>query len=184
MWCARGDGLSFFSKEEYVRRIEKAKNLMAEDGIDALLVSSWENTAYFSGMRGNDLTYAEDMRSPLPQFVIIPKDGDPATVIHNLFSEMARQVKSIEDVRFYIETPEGEKPKFVKIIKDVFKERKLLGCKVGVELGFEQMMGCTYLEYQAIVKGLRPTKFVDASKILNKLRMIKSAEEINCLRHA
>jgi len=181
----KGDSfLGFFAKEEYVARMERARRMMVKKDLDVLLVCSAENITYFSAAMGFDLTYVVDQRSPLPQFVIIPRDGEPATVLHNLYRETEKQVRSIEDVRFYIEVGAEEKPKYIDIIKDVFQEHKLIGRKVGVELGYEQMMGIPFNDYLRIVNSLRPTMFVDASAILNQLRMVKSEAEINCLRRA
>lgn len=66
-----------FSRAEYEARIERARAAMAEQKLDAIMVTSQPNLPYFSGA---ELPIAWE--SPTrPWHLIIPRKADPIAVI-------------------------------------------------------------------------------------------------------
>ena len=65
---------ALFTKAEMERRYARAQALMAERGIDALLISGEENFKYFAGTSS---TIASHYSLARPQLFILPCEGDP-----------------------------------------------------------------------------------------------------------
>ena len=55
---------------------------------------------------------------------------------------------------------------------------------MGMELGFEQSLDISPLDFRRLETSLPGTELVDAAGMLWGLRMVKSENEINCMRHA
>jgi Xaa-Pro aminopeptidase len=66
----------------------------------------------------------------------------------------------------------------------LFHALGLATARVGVELGTEQRMGISFLDYTNLQAALPTVEWVDASDLLWQLRSIKSRAEIECLRKA
>jgi len=105
---------------ERLARIEKARKLMAENGIDAIVLEGGTSMFYFTGVRwGNsERTFA----------VVIPQKGELAWVTPGFEEERARElIKFSKDVRVW---QEDESP--YKVIAGILKDRGVTG-KVGIE---------------------------------------------------
>ena len=161
-------------EEEYPQRLERLRALMLEKRLDAVLLGTGMNLAYFSG-------YPSPARSVCrPFFLLLPFRGDPVFFSHSGHKAEAIRFSWIKDLRDYAELSRVP----VDIILDVLGERGLLNKAIGMELGFEQSLDISYLEFCRLRESLGETKLVDASEILWRMRMIKSENEIACLRKA
>lgn len=166
-------GYKRFPKEEYEARWKKARKLMEKSGLDALLVCDGPNYTYLSGGT-RDFSYTR------PTIFILPRENPPTVIIHEFFKDAQKREVWVEDVRVYttlLGAPIDE-------IKKAFEELGLTKSKVGAELGFEQRLGVSYNDFEALKKELPNVKFADASKILWYLRMVKSKAEIERMRKA
>ena len=68
--------VSAFIKEEYRHRLEGARALMAEQGLDALLITTEANFRWFTGLR------SQGWVSPTrPMFLVVPAARDPIAII-------------------------------------------------------------------------------------------------------
>jgi Xaa-Pro aminopeptidase len=132
------------------------------------------NLAYFTG-------YPSPVRNVArPFFVLLPLNGDPVFFTHYGHKEEAERYSWIEDVRYYTELSHAP----VNMIGDAVRERGMFGTSIGLELGFEQTLDISYLEFGKLRDGLGPTNLVDMSALLWQLRMIKSEAEAACIRKA
>ena len=68
---------SAFSAADIERRWTRARAEMAEQGLDALLVSGEENFQYFTGSTG---TLAYHYSCTRPAVLVFPREGEPAAV--------------------------------------------------------------------------------------------------------
>jgi len=159
---------------EYPRRLERLRRLMKEQNLAALLLGTGMNLAYFSGYPSPPRNVAR------PFFVLLPLKGEPVLFSHTGHAAEAARFSWIHDVRDYTELSRAP----VAQIRDAMCERSLLGKNVGMELGFEQTLDISYLEFCRLREALGDTKLLDASGILWRLRMIKSPCEISFLRRA
>jgi Xaa-Pro aminopeptidase len=162
-----------FPKIEYERRWERAGKLMADKGLDALLITEACNFTYFSGGHG-DFSFSR------PTFMILPRENEPVVMVHDFFEASQRKESWVADIRTY--TAMQSAP--VDLIKSVFGEKALTSAKIGAELGREQRLGLSYNEFMKIKEGLPNARFMDASGVLWSLRIVKSPLEIDCMRNA
>jgi Xaa-Pro dipeptidase len=161
-------------KEEYAQRLEHLRSLMRRAGMQAVLLGTGSNLEYFSG-------YPSPARSVArPFFLLLPFGGDPVFISHSGHRAEAIRFSWVADVREY--TQLSRVPS--ELIRDVMRERELLGQTVGMELGFEQTMDISWVEFHRLQEVLNSTRLVDASSVLWRLRMIKSVHEVACIRKA
>lgn len=161
-------------QKEYPERLERLRGLMKGAGLRGTLLTTGMNLAYFTG-------YPSPIRNVArPFFVLLPLNGDPVFFTHYGHKEEAERYSWIKDVRYYTELSHAP----INMIRDAMREREVFGNNLGMELGFEQTLDISYLEFCRLREALDPTKLVDMSAILWQLRMIKSEAEIACVRKA
>ena len=159
---------------EYPQRLERLRALMIEQGMEAVLLGTGANLAYFSG-------YPSPARSvPRPFFVLLPLIGDPVFLTHMGHAAEVRKFSWISDVRSY--EPLARVP--VESIKAALAEKSLLGATIGMELGAEQSFDFSHFEFMRLRAALADASLMDAAPLLWALRMVKSAWEISCIRRA
>jgi Xaa-Pro dipeptidase len=169
---------TIFTTEELQRRSERARALMAEKGIDVLIVtgdfSAGLNYYYFSGHQPRDyqLNYSR------PHVMVLPLQGEPFLYVYNVNERNAQDLSWVKDVVPY-------NPPFDGAGLAAELDRRGYGSAViGAELGTDQRVAMSALAYAALVGGLPNAKFVDAGDLLWALRMVKSAEELEIIRQA
>ena len=150
---------------ERLARIDKAKRLMIENGIDAILLEGGTSMFYYTGVRwGNsERTFA----------VVIPARGELAWVTPGFEEERARElIKFSKDVRVW---QEDESP--YKVIAGILKDRGVTG-KVGIE---ERLR---FFVYDGVRQEMPSLQFVSATPVTAGCRMIKSPAEIALMTRA
>ena len=159
---------------EYPQRLERLRALMREKDLRAVLLGTGTNLRYFSG-------YPSPLRSgSRPFFLLLPLEGDPIFIVHCGRKAEALRFSWIKDVRDYSQLSRIP----VELIREALADRKSLGGKLGMELGFEQLFDVPYLEFTRLQQALAETSIFDAGEILWRMRMVKSEAEIACLRRA
>ena len=86
--------------------------------------------------------------------------------------DMVKLTTWVEDVR-----PAGLKSR-VDAIVSVLKDMRLDRGRIGAELGAEQYMGLSFLEFEALKTALPRADFADAAEIILTLRATKSPQEV------
>lgn len=168
-----------FPPEEYLARWARAQKLMAEVGLDALVVTEETNYLYFSGHR---MPYSRPPCSTYARAsaVVLPGEGEPTVVVHLFHRADAARTCPSRDVRAYKEFARGA----ASLIRDALRERGVLRGRVGAELGYEQRLGLSLQDFVWLQQEMVGVEFVDASGLLWRLRMIKSEGEAACIREA
>ncbi len=152
--------------EERVARIAKAKALMAEHDIDAILIEPGSAMLYFSGISW--------WRSERLTALIIPRDGEIGVVTPYFEEPSVRESMTFgDDVRPW---HEHEDP-FANVA-GILKDRGLTGGRIGLEETVRYF----------VVDGLRNAtpnfEVVPALPVTQGCRMYKSANEIALMRKA
>lgn len=151
----------------------RARELMEEQGLDCMVPTSHDNIYYSSG--SNILTISVLKRLAA---VFIPMEGDPIFGVHANEEVTARESTWIKDIRVY-EGGEWEPLKPIKFVVDVLKEKGLEKAKIGLET-FD--ISGLLLDH---LRELMPSAtFVDCQPIFDKMRSVKSAEELKLLSDA
>ncbi len=169
------------SREEFEKRIQRIQDCFEREGIDAMMV-------YGDEYRKENLRYVSNF---WPIFerggCFIPARGEPVLACAPEGEFYAREmsvwgdIKNIPDftcvtVPEEIDYPLATYSSLEQIIKDVLKG----GRKLGIA-GIMDMPGYILDKVRSSVDNL---EIVDSSYILQDIRIIKSEEEIDCLREA
>lgn len=155
-------------------RLGRARDAMARAGLDALLLLNSTNLVYLSGYPAVERTLAR------PHYLVVPRRGSPAFLVHEGRAAEARKYGWVEDVRTYHELSVAPLADLDRIFTDLGLRRGRIGC----ELGFDQRIGIPFGEFERIRAELAPARFEDAGPLLWRLRMIKSSADIAALREA
>jgi Xaa-Pro dipeptidase len=159
-----------FEKKEYKRRVLKLQKKMQDNNFDLILLTSPHNFRYFTGL---DSYFWE---SPTrPWFLLIPQDSDPIAVIPSI-GETALNNTWIN----IIDTWSSPQPEDEGISTLARALKKLVNFKgnIGCELGQESHLRMSINDFDQLRKNMSNYNFIDASKIIWDLRMIKSDAEI------
>jgi len=147
-------------------RIEKARKLMSENGIDAMFLEGGTSMFYFTGVRwGNsERTFG----------VVIPAKGELAWVTPGFEESRARElIKFSNDVRVW---QEDESP--YAVIAKILRDR---GAATGT-IGIEERT--RFFIFDGVRQLLPQAKFVNAMPVTAGCRMFKSAAEIALMQRA
>ena len=164
-----------FPKEEFEKRYEKTRAMMAEKRLDAVLITERLNYQYYSGHRSEQCA-VDKIRSYM---VIIPKDADPTLITMPFEVAQVEATSFINDIR-----TTGGLTGHPEFIVEVLKTLGLAKAQIGCEFGREQYLGISYLGLQEIMKNLPEANFVDAAEIILSVRSVKSPQEIEYCRRA
>ena len=172
-----------FPHAEWKKRIDRAKELMSENEMDAIVVWKRENVRYFFGFQ----TTHWEFPSIQPGVGIIPVDGDPILIVPDLFLINAQVFCWTRDIKS--QPRAHEVPQERALPKEVAGVVKEIGCgkkNIGLEMG---PLGCMWIprplnDIEAFKSELPDAKFVDGDKVIWGCRMIKSPLEIERIRQA
>ena len=161
---SRGAAASITDAER-LARIEKARRLMRENGIDAIVLEGGTSMFYYTGVRwGNsERTFT----------VVIPVRGELAWVTPGFEEARARElIPHPVDVRAW---QEDESP--YRLIAGILKDRGTTGT-----IGIEERL--RFFIYDGLRAELPQAKFVSATPVTAGCRMIKSPAEIALMQQA
>lgn len=164
-----------FSLAEMERRYRKVRELMVAAQLDALFLSQDEHVQYFAG---TSPSMALNFSLTRPYMVIIPAAAPPVAITMGRSNLVAAGF--IKDVRGYTELLSFP----LRTVVDTIKELGLDKSKVGFELGHEQRMGIPVGSFLELKKTLPALDTVDAGPLLQRIRLIKSGEELAYMRRA
>jgi Xaa-Pro aminopeptidase len=169
-------GKGMIAKSEYLGRVAKVAAGLREMQINGLLLTGESNIDYFSGFRH----HAPWTLFARPFFQIISADGRSALVTHTFLEPEMRRTSAITDVRTF--TQSGDAP--VALLHDIMRDLSISTGRLGMELGYEQRLGISINDFRKLEGELQGMEIVDASKLLWKLRTIKSPAEIELMRNS
>jgi len=160
------DGVSPISLDERKARIARAQKLMAENGLDAIVMASGSSLVYFTGAQwGNSERFFG---------AVLTREGEPAWVTPAF--EKQRGLEQIQiggDVRAW---EEHESPH--ALVASILKDRKGGAARIGIE----ETMPFAFSD--GIAKALPAAKLESATPVTAGCRMIKDAHELALMRRA
>lgn len=163
---------------EYKERIAKAAKMIAERGLDVMLVASTEsdyaNARYFSGF--------------WPLFeragVAISANGDAALIVGPESAVFGKDFGKLDKVFVLKEFRESADPSYPELhadtFKDVFKSIGVSGDKIKIGLG--SYVECTLPIYEGLKDTYPEAEIVKCNDIMVNLRKIKSENELACIK--
>ena len=153
-------------REERLQRIAKARTLMKQNGIGALIVEPGASLDYLTGVQW--------WRSERLTAAVIPVQGDPI-VVTPFFEKpsVEESLKIPAEVRVW---QEDEEP--LKVVAEFLKERGVAGPPVG----FEETN--RYWILDRLRQQLPDVKVVSANPVVRSQRMLKSPAELALMQAA
>jgi Xaa-Pro aminopeptidase len=164
-------------------KLDRVRALMADDGIDTLVVRSPDNVLYLSnywGMKGYDA-------------VVFPREGDPTLVVLEPQLDDAQRTSWVDDIRTIGGYEAADpRPPFLRTLESALKA---LGerdpGRVGLELSqgtqaVDRMVGEPTVFSQPWFSGFdgAASEVVDASGLLARARAIKTEQEVERMKLA
>ena len=154
------------SREERLARLAKARTLMKQNGIGAIIVEPGASLDYFTGVQW--------WRSERLTAAVIPVQGD-SIVVTPFFEKpsVEESLKVPAEVRVW---QEDEEP--LKLVADFLRERGVAGAPVG----FEETN--RYWILDRLTQQMPGVKIVSANPVARALRMLKSPAELALMQAA
>ena len=159
--------------------LSKLRNSMQIEGLDCIVVTTRQNVLYCTGHNVATIDMAGRLTA-----VILPLSGDP---VFCLETNEAFEAKTwIKDVRVYKEGGEWEPLKPWEFVARVLEEKKLAKAKIGMEISMYSCApaGIPAAHYNYLRKLLPDVEIVDCGHIFEKMRAVKTVEEIEIMEKA
>ncbi|MBN2336134.1 aminopeptidase P family protein [Candidatus Bathyarchaeota archaeon] len=138
--------------------------------MDCLVATSHDNVYYASHSEIMTISMLKRLAA-----VFIPLDGEPVFGVHANEEVTARETTWIKDLRVY-EGGEWEPLKPIGFVADTLREMGFSDSKVGVET--LDIPGVCYDHLRGLLPG---AEFVDCQPVFDRLRAVKSVEELQHL---
>ena len=154
-----------FSREEFASRLELVKARMKEEKLDALLVFAQESMYWLTGYDTFGYCFF--------QCLVVKADGQMVLLTRSADLRQARHTSILEDIRIWVDRTNADP---AQDLKNLLMDLDLLGARIGVEYDTHGLTGLNgrRLDNQLTSFGTA----IDASYIISKLRLVKSAAEI------
>ena len=160
------DGIQPITGDERRARVEKARRLMRENGIAALVLEGGSSMFYFTGTRwvAGDRTFA----------LVLGARGEPAWIVHEVDRVRAEQViQPGADVRIWV-AKDGPYKKMMQALRDRGAGAGRIGMEERVRFGV----------FDGLRKEAPALEFVSGDPVTVGCRVIKSPAEIALMQRA
>ena len=160
-----------FSREEFARRQERARETIAEAGLHGLLVFRQESMYYLTGYDTSGYSMFQGM--------YLGADGGLALLTRTADQRQSRLTSVIEDIRIWYDR-EGANPALE--LCDMLESYGCRGHRIGVEYHAYGLTAQRGKLVDGALDGFCET--VDGSDIIRLLRLVKSPAELDYVRRA
>jgi Xaa-Pro dipeptidase len=157
-----------YPEKEFRDRIARAKRVLREFDLDALFLTAWENVHYLSGFNNSAFATTKDF----PYVLIVTQSGDCTFIVREVMVASARETSWIDDIRSYKFVSDSK-----RVVKDTLSDLGLTSKRVGGELGENMAVKFSTGLFLEMMNDFG-MGFVDGSKAMWKLRLVKSPFEI------
>ncbi len=156
--------------EERARRIERARQLMAEQKLDAIVLTGGTSLTYFTGIRWGN---SERLFA-----VVIPREGAPFLVCPAFEEDRAREQLALGPMQHTdVATWQEDESPFERVAQGL-KDRRIVAGRIGVE-------ETTKFVFADSIGAAAPAlHFASATPVTAGCRMIKDAHELDLIRVA
>jgi len=152
-------------RDEYLARIDKARQLMGQYGIGALLIEPGASMVYFSGV--------EWWRSERLTAIVIPRDGDIAIVTPFFEAPSVAETLAVPaELRTW---NEDENP--LAAVAGILRDRK-----VTAPVGIEETV--RYFAIDALMRVMPEVQIMSGAPVVRACRMVKSPAELKLMQKA
>ncbi len=160
-----------FSEEELAGRRARTIEAMSDEGLHGLLIFRQETMFYLTGYDTFGYVFF--------QCLYLGADGRMVLLTRAPDLRQAQQTSIIKDVRVWVDVPDARP---AEALKGILQELGLSGKTLGVEYEAYGLTARNGKRLEAALDGF--CKLVDASDLVNRQRVVKSAREIDYVRRA
>lgn len=162
----------------YRTRIAGMQAELARRGLDCMVVIKPEHVRYLSGVWGYS-TRPEYASSRRLVALVVSATGEPTLIVPKIELNFAARRTWIGDVRHHVEWSPQPSEVFggLALLDIVLKEKGLSRGRAGLELGF-----ISARLYGMLRESFPQLELEESSNVIERLRMIKSPEEIEIMR--
>ncbi|WP_336885167.1 M24 family metallopeptidase [Caldalkalibacillus salinus] len=166
-----------FEISEYQYRLNRVKEVMSERGMDVLLVSDPANMNYLSGYDGWSFY--------VHQLLIVLLEADQPIWVGRHMDANAAKITTWLDPSHIVPYPDDYVQSLKKhpydFVADILREEKVENACIAVELdNYYFSAKC----FDTLNKQLTKATFLDATSLVNKVRIVKSDTEITYMKRA
>ncbi|QOF75103.1 aminopeptidase P family protein (plasmid) [Aminobacter sp. SR38] len=162
-----------FPLEEFEARTARAQEFMQTQGLDALLLMTEPEVAYFAGF--NSYFWQSPTR---PWFLLVPSAGKPIAIVPGIGVKAVSETW-ITDIRTWASpNPDDEG---VSVLAQTIREVAKKHQRIGLPLGPETHLRMPANDVEALREQIDGIAIADATGIVRSMRMIKSEREIKKL---
>lgn len=179
-WANVGDEfVPHLPKEEFDGRITRAKQLLAQHGIDAMILFAYDNKYYYGGYRESNYRYTTRWR----HCVIVSQEHDPVFIGESVLTGSVRRTTWLKDIRTWSQVKIWRLPlTFMEVLESTLIELHLDHKVIGLEYGDEYVHEVSVREIAQIEQMFPNATFVPADQVIWEQRMVKTAWEIGVIR--
>ncbi|MCK1611618.1 aminopeptidase P family protein [Bradyrhizobium sp. 136] len=156
-----------FSLDEFRSRLAALRAIMVARRVDLLIVDQSEHRSYFSGYSSTAAMY---------QALLVPQNRDPIAVIREVDAPGFYMASRFSDS---VQFADHENP--IKVLAETIARCGFGSSRVGIERDSHFLTVNRAAELECL---LSDAKFVDFSRVMWEMRLIKSPLEIACLEVA
>ncbi len=174
-----------FPDSEYEQRVSRARRLMDEHGLDAILLTQKDNIRYFAGGPLTDI-----FKDPCNLFfVIVPaaREQEPVVMCQYSLQGIARSTW-FADRRFWNLKPGGSiidlSSAAIEAARDVLTEKRLDGATIGIESDESLRPGLTPKQLEDLMNAMPGVTWRSCAPVVWQCRKHKSPREIEKHREA
>lgn len=157
-------------KEYVYGRINRLKEKMITSGVDTVVIQKPENVFYFSNFN--------PVLNSHPAIMVISLEEEPCLLVHAIRCDHAHEEGAIDNVQLY-----GKWGSNVSLAMKPEEVIGLIAKKRGGVLGIES--DCISVDFSgAVADVLKPDQVVSVSDMINMMKIVKDAYEIDKIRCA
>ena len=160
-----------FSPDEYANRMSRLRSDMVRENLDGMLLFAQESMYWLTGYDSFGFCFF--------QCLVVPPDGEPVLLTRAPDLRQARHTSNLRCIRIWKDAADANP---AAELRDLVAELRLGGCRLGVETDTHGLTAAVGRALEAAMEGA--ADLVDASLLVPRLRLQKSAAEIDCARRA
>ena len=161
-----------FDRTELEARIAKARGLLRERDLSALLIFAPESHYYLTGYDSTGYLFF--------QAALLCADDEPIVLLTRRPDlQQARETSVITDIRIWYNAEDANP---ALDLRAIMEEKGLKGRRVGIELETYGLTGAAHEQVRRAMDGW--CRLEGASDLVRELRVVKSPAEIACVRQS
>ena len=160
-----------FETSEFLARRSKALAAIAARGLDGLLMFKQESMYWLTGYDSFGYCFF--------QCLVLRADGDLVLLTRTPDLRQARHTSLLEDIRIWVDRADSEP---ARQLCELLADKGLSGKRLGVEYDSYGLTAAAGRSVDAALDGFADA--VDASDLVDQLRLVKSPAEITYVRRA